>query len=367
MKTTIKIQLEADGVGKKRLLNTMEAFNDACNEIAETCFEQKSGSKFNIQKLVYHHIREKYGLSAQLAIRAIAKTCEAYKLNKKKQPKFKKYGAITYDDRILTFKGLSGEFPQVSLTTLDGRRVYDIHIRNYFSGRVNRIKGQTDLVYQNNKFYLYATCDMPEDTSLETDDFLGVDLGEVNIAVDSTGKMFSNEKVEKARLKYQKQRSHCQKKQTKSSKRKLKKVSGKERRFRTDTNHCVSKHLVEKAKDTNVGIALEDLSGITKRTTVRKAQRAKRHSWSFYQLRQFITYKATLKGVPVVVVDPRNTSKMCSACGYIAKANRKNQAEFCCKKCGHSENADYNAAKNIAARAVSTSLLSSAKELSKVA
>jgi IS605 OrfB family transposase len=130
----------------------------------------------------------------------------------------------------------------------------------------------------------------------------------------------------------------------------------------------VSKHLVEKAKDTNVGIALEDLSGITKRTTVRKAQRAKRHSWSFYQLRQFITYKATLKGVPVVVVDPRNTSKkMCSACGYIAKANRKNQAEFCCKKCGHSENADYNAAKNIAARAVSTSLLSSAKELSKVA
>jgi putative transposase len=102
----------------------------------------------------------------------------------------------------------------------------------------------------------------------------------------------------------------------------------------------VSKHLVEKAKDTNVGIALEDLSGITKRTTVRKTQRAKRHSWSFYQLRQFITYKAILKGVPVIVVDPRNTSRMCSACGHIAKANRKNQAKFCCKKCGYSENAD---------------------------
>jgi transposase len=100
----------------------------------------------------------------------------------------------------------------------------------------------------------------------------------VNIAVDSTGKIFSNDKVEKARLKYQKQRSRCQKKNTKSSKRKLKKVSGKERRFRTDINHCVSKYLVEKAKDANVGIALEDLSGITKRTTVRKTQRTKRHS-----------------------------------------------------------------------------------------
>jgi predicted transposase len=122
----------------------MEVFNKACNEIVETCFEQKSCSKFKIQKLVYHHIRKKHDLSAQLAI---AKTCEAYKLNKKKQSKFKKYGAITYDDRILTFKGLSGKFPQVSLTTLDGRRVYDIHIRNYFTGRMNRIKGQTNLVY----------------------------------------------------------------------------------------------------------------------------------------------------------------------------------------------------------------------------
>jgi transposase len=99
---------------------------------------------------------------------------------------------------------LSGEFPQVSLTTLDGRRVYDIHVLNYFAGRMNKIKEQTDLVYQNGKFYLYATCDMPEDTPLETDDFLGVDLGEANIAVNSTGKIFSNDKVEKVQLKYQK-------------------------------------------------------------------------------------------------------------------------------------------------------------------
>jgi predicted transposase len=43
----------------------MEFFNKAYNEIAETCFEQKSDSKFNIQKLVYHHIRKKYGLLTQ--------------------------------------------------------------------------------------------------------------------------------------------------------------------------------------------------------------------------------------------------------------------------------------------------------------
>jgi predicted transposase len=91
---------------KKGCWTQWNFFNKACNKIAETCFEQKSDSKFNIQKLVYHHIRKKYGLLTQLAIRAIAKTCETYKLNKNKQLKFKKYGAITYDDRILTFKGL---------------------------------------------------------------------------------------------------------------------------------------------------------------------------------------------------------------------------------------------------------------------
>ena len=88
---------------------------------------------------------------------------------------------------------------------------------------------------------------------------------------------------------------------------------------------------------------------------------------SFYQLKKFIEYKAKLSGVFVVLVDARNTSRQCSSCGYIEKANRKNQSEFCCKKCGFSENADYNAAINIAARATSISLLSSAKKLLQVA
>lgn len=346
----------------------METFNQACNEIAKTCFKEQSASKYNIQTLVYHTIREKYGLSAQLTIRAIAKTCESYKLNKTVQPKFKKHGSITYDSRILTFKGLGTDFPQVSLTTLDGRRYFNLKICAYFAGRTNRVQGQVDLVYRRGKFFLYATCDMPEDTPLEPDDVLGVDLGVKNIAVDSDGKVFSNEKVEQVRVKLHKQRAELQSKSTKRAKRTLKKVSGHEARFRADTNHCVSKHLVEKAKDTNRAIALEDLTHINERTTVRKSQRAERLSWAFYQLRQFITYKAGLKGVPIFLIDPRNTSRTCNVCGHCEKANRKNQAEFVCKQCGHNENADCNGAKNIRNKGLlSTSLLSSAKKLLEVA
>ena len=99
-------------------------------------------------------------------------------------------------------------------------------------------------------------------------------------------------------------------------------------------------------------IAIEDLSGIRDKVTVRKAQREEHSKWAFAELSQFIQYKAQLVGVLVYLVDPRNTSRQCSKCGYTDKKNRKSQSEFICLECEHTENADINAAKNIAQRAV---------------
>ena len=118
-----------------------------------------------------------------------------------------------------------------------------------------------------------------------------------------------------------------------------------------DVNHCISKTLVGKAKDTRRGIKLEDLSGIRRRVTVRKAQRSDLHSWAFRQLRTFVGYKAALAGVPVVLVDPRNTSRECSRCGHIDKRNRPTRDDFRCVSCTHTEGADTNAARNISRRA----------------
>ncbi|MFL5666661.1 MAG: zinc ribbon domain-containing protein, partial [Ktedonobacteraceae bacterium] len=80
---------------------------------------------------------------------------------------------------------------------------------------------------------------------------------------------------------------------------------------------------------------------------LRKSQRSRHSSWSFRQLRLFLSYKAALAGVPLHTVDPRNTSRTCSACRHCAKENRKSQASFCCVNCGHTDNADRNAAINI--------------------
>ena len=156
-------------------------------------------------------------------------------------------------------------------------------------------------------------------------------------------------------------RQHLQKRGTKSAKRHLKKLSGREARFRKNTNHVISKRIVHKAKQNKQAIALEELRHIRQRTerTVRRSQRARHSSWSFAQLRFFLSYKATLAGVPLHTVDPRNTSRTCSECGHCAKENRKSQASFVCQACGYAANADINAAINISRAVVMQPIVSS--------
>lgn len=365
MKTVIQAKILASKEESKALLDTMQVFNQACQEIAEVCYKEKLTSQFKIQKLVYHEIKNKYKLSAQLTILAICKACQSYAKNTKVCPKIKKHSAMTYDPRCLTFKSLT----HVSINTIYGRKKYAIQIRDYFQGNAKRIKGQVDLLYKNNEFYLYATCETPEDLEYKPVDILGIDLGVTNIAVDSAKEFYNNNQLENKRSKYAKLRKHLQKKQTKSAKRKLKKISGKESRFRKDVNHQISKKIVSKAKSTNSAIALEDLKGIKERTIVkkcRKKQRDKRNAWSFHQLRLFIQYKAKLSGVPVVIVNPAYTSIMCPKCTAIDKKNRKTQSEFCCTGCNYTEHADVVGSINIAsAGAASIGLLSSANLLQK--
>ena len=177
-------------------------------------------------------------------------------------------------------------------------------------------------------------------------------MGIVNLATDNDGESFSGKQIDTVREKNAVLKANLQKTGTKSSKRHLKKLSGRESRFHRDVNHVISKKIVAKAKDTKQAIALEDLKGIRKSVTVRRTQRSRIHSWAFYQLRSFIEYKAILVGVPVVLVNPRGTSHICPVCNHNERGNRPNRDNFKCVQCGFSGNADHIAAINIAARAV---------------
>jgi IS605 OrfB family transposase len=345
MKQTMLLKLAPTEEQQQALLETMRAFNAAATHAAGVAFAEQSANKFELQKLVYGELRTTYKLPAQLAIRAISKASEAYKRDKSIQPTFRVEGAIIYDPRVMSFKGLT----HVSLLTLSGRVLVPFLIGNYQESRLGTIKGQADLLYRNGVFSLAVTLDVPTPPPDEPTDTLGVDLGIVNLATDSTGETFNGEQVEKTRQRMLNLRTALQKKGTKSAKRHLKKLSGKEARFRKNTNHVISKRIVHKAKTTKQAIALEELRHIRQRTEarLRHSQRAKHNSWSFWQVRFFLSYKAALAGVPLYTVDPRNTSRTCSECGHCAKENRKSQASFLCQACGHSDNADRNAAINI--------------------
>ena len=344
----MRIRLLPKDDQKALLLAVMERFNEAASFAARVGFAAGVFSQPSIHKLAYRAIRERFGLGSQLAVRAIGKAVEVFKRDKTTCPIFRPRGAITYDERILSFKGLS----EVSLTTLGGRELIPLVFGEYQQKRRDRLKGQVDLTYCDGEFHLYATIKVPEDPKIEVKDLIGIDLGIVNVAVDSDGDFHSGAEVEATRRRYLDNRRRFQKRGTKNAKRRLRKMRRRESRFRKDVNHRISKKIVAKAKDTGRGVSLEDLKGIRDRTTVRREDRAKHSGWSFSQLRDFVEYKAKLVGVPVVTVDPRNTSRTCSRCGHCETANRPSRDRFACKHCGFSCHADLNAAHNVRHRGI---------------
>jgi len=346
MKQTLIIKLAPTEEQYGSLLQTMERFNEACNFVAGIAYGLKTANKIRLQKVAYQDVRG-FGLSAQMTIRAISKVSEAYKRDRSIKPTFKPHSAMVYDQRILSWKGLD----RVSILTLKGRQIIPIRIGAYQEARLDRKVKQCDLILRKGIFYLAVTVDAPEPAPDDPTGALGVDLGIVHLAVDSDGEFYSGKEVANVRKKADKLKASLQSKGTKSAKRHLKKLSGREANFRRNTNHIISKRLVAKAKDTQRAIALEDLNGISSRTTVRHSQRRRHKSWAFYQLRQFIAYKAKLAGVLVKLIDPRHTSQTCPRCGFVSKHNRVSQSSFVCKLCDFRLNADLVGAINIAQKA----------------
>lgn len=349
MKLTIKAKLLSNAEQHQSLKKTMEAFNNACNYISKRAFETKTFNQVKLHHLVYREARNKFPeLSSQFIVRAIAKVSDSYIAEKKTLHKFKKYSAVVYDQRLLSFKRLS----IASINSVDGRLKIPFVIGQYRSLEGKSIKGQADLTFENNKFFLNVVIEFPEGTSFDPKGILGVDKGIMNIATTSDGDTFSGKQIDAVRERYSKLRQTLQRVGSKSAKRHLKKIAKKQSRFQKDINHRISKQIVAKAKGTQRAIALEDLSGIRLRQTVRKADRQRFGNWAFYQLDSFIEYKAKIAGVPVIKVDPRNTSRTCSVCGFVSQSNRKSQSIFSCNNCGFTTNADFNGAVNIALKAI---------------
>jgi len=348
MKLIAQVKLQPTPEQFALLKQTLETTNAACNYISERAWREQTFKQYRLHKLVYYDVRETFELSAQMTVRCISKVADAHKRDQGGQRTFKPYGSIAYDDRILRWYIDTSE---VSIWTLNGRQRMPFVTGKRQLELLPSRQGESDLIYRDGAFYLHAVCEVGEPPVDDVSAFLGIDLGIKNIATDSDGNRYTGNHINNLRERHARLRARLQGKGTQSAKRRLQKRRRKESRFAHDVNHVIAKEIVERAKGTGRGIALEDLSGIRERITVRKAQRRQHHAWAFYDLRQKIVYKARLAGVPVVFVDPRNTSRTCPVCGGVDKRNRPDQETFSCVQCGFSGHADHIAACNIARRA----------------
>lgn len=312
-----------------------------------------------MQKLVYNDVRSRFGLSANLAIQALRRVCGNRKTARQKKRNVKKFSptSVSYDARIFSFIELDYT---VSLKLIRSRSRFILDIGNYQRGilKGQKPKSATLVKRRSGDYYIHINLEHETPDKIDAKKVLGVDLGRTDIAHTSDGESWSGVPLEKVRNKYAWLRKVLQKKAslgTRSSRRRcrqlLKRLSGKEKRFQKHINHEISRQLVNNAVTSNRAIALENLTGIRERTNQLprgKQERRKSNNWSFYMLRQFLTYKCALAGVPLYLVDPRYTSKSCYKCGRIGNRNGK---KFSCVNpdCRNKCDPDYQGAKNIAA------------------
>lgn len=252
----------------------------------------------------------------------------------------------------------------MSLKLLENRVRLDLDIGNYQRSLLKGIEPTSASLVKrrNGDYYIHINLDNETPEPIHIKEVLGVDLGRTDIAYTSDGENWSRQQLGKIRNKYVGLRLALQKKAslgTRSSRRRcrqlLKRLSGKEKIFQKQIDHEISRQLVNNAVASHRSISLEDLTGIRERTNqqpLNKQERRKSNNWSFYQLRQFLTYKCLLAGVPLIFVNPAYTSKSCHKCLHMGNRNGKN---FRCvnPQCNWKGDSDYNGAKNIAALGLS--------------
>ena len=357
----------------KKIDTTLEMFAAACN-YANKEVKPSITSKTTIQSLVYQTIREKYNLSANLAVRACARVGANRKTAKKdKKPvKVFKPTSADYDARIFAFREKDWS---VSLTLVGGREHIPIVTSNYQIGKLKGSKPTSAQLckHRDGSYYIHIQVKDEAPKPISSDNVIGVDFGRIDIAVTSDNKKWSGREIRDVRDKYSKQRANLQKKAskgTRSSRRRcrqlLKRLSSKEKRFQRHVNHVISKTIILNAKQSNSLVAIENLTGIRKRTNQQPRSRTERrrsNSWAFFQLRTFLEYKGLINGVEVIPVSPRYSSQTCHACMHLGLRSGK---RFKCTNsvCGWHGDADENASYNLSIIGGVVTLLRGSDELS---
>lgn len=338
-----------------------ESYNRMWGSLVSWCNNNHSINRTRMQKENYARLRAEYPeLPSQFVCIAMRDAAGAVRSWNSNHPKrqwnlkaSRKKKTINYDLRVMS---LRGNLLSLSATRGEKRqRILLPDIPDWFDSRYpERSLNAAKLVLNpdGHSASIMLIYRLPQPALVEQGDVLGVDLGQHSLFMDSRGGETSYSHMQGVKRRYAHNRKTLQEKGTRSAHRRLKAMGHREERFIRDTNHRASKQL---ANTPNVSvIAFEDLAYIRRQarkgTKTGRARRNMLNQWPFSQLHEFTAYKAARNGIRTVMVDPAYTSQKCNHCGYVDARNR-DHARFDCLRCGHSDNADHNAALNIRDRA----------------
>ncbi|ODR82501.1 transposase [Haladaptatus sp. W1] len=368
VRRTVQVKLEVTESDADLLHETIRQFRWAANYVvlnAQNDDGYVETSKGKLNSRTYDDVRRATDLHANLVQAARSRAADALKSVVAKWKRGKTASLPYFSSPFLEYDKRSATFHDdyASLSTVDGRITADYvlpdderetpHSEYLFSDDYETTGATLHYRETTDEFYLHvrtkADVDAPEPR--ENGTVLGVDLGVENIAVTSTGVFWSASELDHWHREYEKRRASLQQCGSRNAHETMQAVGLKETGRFEQLLHRVSNELVEEADERDCShIAFEDLTDIRDRMPGAK----RLHAWAFRHLYDYTAYKAEERGISVQQVNPANTSRRCSSCGFTHENNRSSQDIFECLKCGYVNHADYNAAKNIGYRLLGT-------------
>jgi len=353
MQRTIRLQLNPTPEQAQLLEHTLKEFTQAFNFVCQVGWQTQQKNGVRLHHATYYSLKELCkGLVSDLIIQARTKATEAIKsaLTKKKQGKrvsqpHSKLCPARYN--LHTYK-MDWAAQSVNLATSPGHRLtIGFGVSEYAKKYAGYPTDTADLIYRKGRFWLHVVVSLPNSEYVDSGEVIGVDLGLNRPAVTSRRKFLGSRHWKEVDRRSFRLRRALQSKGTKSAKRHLRKLAGRNMRFHRDCDHILSKRIVQNATP-GATIVIENLTNIRTTSKIGGGKTKRRlHSWSFAQFRSFLSYKAQEAGVRVVAIDPRHTSQTCSRCSYQHRSNRRSQSLFLCRSCAYQLNADLNASYNI--------------------
>ena len=357
MKLTQTFKLMRPNKRKKELLDmTIKRFKECVNAwLSEIEQLNEYPTRKNVHSFAYKRVREQFkDLHSNVVQEAMNRAIEIYRAwlkTKGQKP--------TFTADVISFKNVDVKINRhfINVPLINNKRIWlPIYVPKKLKKFLKMKHGRVQISKIGNEYYTQISFEVPEPEPYEPRGWLGVDIGINHIVVvsDANGKInkfYDSAIAWKRSIEYRRARLQFLKDKgiEKGAWRALKRLAHKEKNKMSYINHEVAKGIVELAKHYRYGIAIENLKGIRHHYNT-KRHRKRLHKWAYRDLIDKIVYKAKLNGVPIVFVDPRNTSRTCSKCGYLIEKGVKGRW-FKCPKCGFQLDRDLNAARNIAKRA----------------